>query len=59
MTQKSPGEIKAPALHQIGIAVRDVDKVVQNYWNILGIGPWIGICGCRGIREDMIRGKCG
>lgn len=56
MTQKSPDEIKAPALHQIGIAVRDVDKVVQNYWNILGIGPW-NIITLQDISKRMYRGK--
>jgi len=40
MAQTSSAEIKVPSLHQIGIVVKDVEKVAQNYWNILGIGPW-------------------
>jgi 4-hydroxyphenylpyruvate dioxygenase-like putative hemolysin len=36
----NPAEIKVDAITQVGIVVRDVDKVVENYWNILGIGPW-------------------
>ena len=40
MARTSPAEIKVPSLHQLGIAVKDAEKVAQNYWNILGIGPW-------------------
>jgi len=40
MAQTSPAEINILPLHQIGIVVKDVEKVAQNYWNILGIGPW-------------------
>ena len=27
-------------IKQIAILVEDVDKAMQNYWDILGIGPW-------------------
>jgi len=40
MPQTSPAEIKVSSLHQMGIVVKNVEKVAQNYWNILGIGPW-------------------
>lgn len=40
MVQMSPATIVIPVLNQVGIVVKDVDEVVQNYWNILGIGPW-------------------
>jgi catechol 2,3-dioxygenase-like lactoylglutathione lyase family enzyme len=40
MAQTSPAEIKIPSLHQIGIVVKDLDKTVKDYWEILGIGPW-------------------
>jgi len=40
MAQTSSAEIRIQSLHQIGIVVKDVEKVAQNYWNILGIGPW-------------------
>jgi len=40
MAQTNPADIKISSLHQIGIAVKDVEKTAQNYWNILGIGPW-------------------
>jgi len=36
----SPAEIKIPAISHVAIAVKDAEKVAQNYWNILGIGPW-------------------
>jgi methylmalonyl-CoA/ethylmalonyl-CoA epimerase len=25
---------------QIGVIVKDLDQVVQNYWEVFGIGPW-------------------
>jgi len=40
MAGTSPSEIKVPALTQIGIVVKDLDKTVKDYWNMLGIGPW-------------------
>lgn len=38
--KESPAEIKIKALTQVGIVVEDVERVAENYWNILGIGPW-------------------
>jgi len=41
MTEASPSKIKIPALNQVAIMVKgDIEKVAENYWNILGIGPW-------------------
>ena len=40
MAKISPAEIKVSRLTQVGIVVEDVEKVAENYWNILGIGPW-------------------
>ena len=40
MTQTSSENIKVRAINNIGIVVRDAEQVAQNYWNILGIGPW-------------------
>jgi len=37
---KSPAKVKITGIKQIGIAVKDVIKTAENYWNILGIGPW-------------------
>ncbi len=36
----SPAKIKVTCLKQIGIVVKDVVRTAENYWNILGIGPW-------------------
>ncbi len=36
----SPAKIKIPGIKQIGIVVKDAISTAQNYWNILGIGPW-------------------
>lgn len=41
MTRESLAEIKIPSLHQIGIAVEDVQKTAENYWKMWGIGPWL------------------
>jgi catechol 2,3-dioxygenase-like lactoylglutathione lyase family enzyme len=40
MAQVSPAKVKVKGINQICIVVKDVQKVVENYWNILGIGPW-------------------
>ena len=40
MAKTKPADIQVKSIHQIGIAVRDVEKVAQDYWNVLGIGPW-------------------
>jgi len=40
MTQKSPAKIKAPRINQVALIVKDAQKTMENYWNILGIGPW-------------------
>ncbi len=36
-------KIKMGAICQIGIVVRDLQKAVDNYWEKLGIGPWITV----------------
>ena len=36
----SPAKVKVTGIKQVGIAVKDVIKTAENYWNILGIGPW-------------------
>ena len=39
--EASPAKIKVKRISQVAIVVRDIPTVVKNYWNILGIGPWI------------------
>lgn len=41
MAEKSPVQIRIPYLNQIGIVVKDVQKTAENYWKMLGIGPWL------------------
>jgi catechol 2,3-dioxygenase-like lactoylglutathione lyase family enzyme len=40
MAKESPAKIKCKGINQIAIVVEDLEKVAENYWNILGIGPW-------------------
>jgi catechol 2,3-dioxygenase-like lactoylglutathione lyase family enzyme len=40
MAQTSPAKVKVKAVTGVGLVVKDVQKTVENYWNILGIGPW-------------------
>jgi catechol 2,3-dioxygenase-like lactoylglutathione lyase family enzyme len=32
--------VKVKAINQIAIAVKNIEIVAENYWKILGIGPW-------------------
>ena len=36
----SPAKVKVSAIKQVTICVKDVMKTAENYWHILGIGPW-------------------
>ncbi len=40
MVPVSPAKVQVKELGQIALIVRDVQLVSENYWNILGIGPW-------------------
>ena len=40
MAQTSPAKVKVKNINQVCIVVWDVRKVMENYWSILGIGPW-------------------
>ena len=40
MSQESKTKVKCQGINQIAIVVKDLEKVAENYWNILGIGPW-------------------
>ncbi|MFO7741514.1 MAG: VOC family protein [Anaerolineae bacterium] len=40
MANESPAKIKCKGINQIAIVVEDLEQVAENYWNILGIGPW-------------------
>jgi catechol 2,3-dioxygenase-like lactoylglutathione lyase family enzyme len=36
----SPAKIKCQGINQIALVVKDLEKVAENYWNTLCIGPW-------------------
>jgi len=38
--QVSPAKVKVKGINQVALVVKDVQATVENYWNILGIGPW-------------------
>jgi len=40
MAQVSPAKVKAVTIQQVCIVVNDLQKTVESFWNILGIGPW-------------------
>jgi len=40
MAEPSRARIKASELYQVGIVVRDLEKSMEHYQNILGIGSW-------------------
>jgi hypothetical protein len=40
MVQTSPAKVKVTSINQVALVVKDLQKVMENYWNILGIGPW-------------------
>ncbi len=40
MVETSPAKVKVKGIEQVAIVVKDIERVVENYWNILGIGPW-------------------
>ena len=40
MTLTSPAKVKVTGINQVALVVKDLQKTMENYWNILGIGPW-------------------
>ncbi|MBL7126573.1 MAG: VOC family protein [Dehalococcoidales bacterium] len=40
MAQESPSKIKVNEVQQVCLVVKDLQKTIEAYWNILGIGPW-------------------
>lgn len=40
MEQVSPAKVKCKGINQVAIVVENLELVAQNYWKILGIGPW-------------------
>ncbi len=40
MLRTNSTSIKVEALSQVAVVVNDLQRVIQNYWKTLGIGPW-------------------
>ena len=40
MAQVSPAKVKVKGINQVALVVKDIQATVENYWNILGSGPW-------------------
>jgi catechol 2,3-dioxygenase-like lactoylglutathione lyase family enzyme len=39
-SQTSPAKVKVTGINQVAIVVKDLQRTMEDYWNILGIGPW-------------------
>ena len=51
-------KVKMGAICQVGIVVKDLQKAVDNYWEKLGIGPWMTVrIEPPLLREVTLRGK--
>jgi hypothetical protein len=40
VSKDSLAKVKAKSITQVAIVVKDLQEAMENYWNILGIGPW-------------------
>ncbi len=40
MAPESPSKIKVTQIPQVCLVVENLQKTIEDYWNILGIGPW-------------------
>ena len=40
MAEENEPKIKVGPINQVALMVKDARKVAEDYWNILGIGPW-------------------
>jgi hypothetical protein len=40
LAQESPAKVMVKDISQVALCVADVQKTLECYWNILGIGPW-------------------
>jgi len=54
----SKEKIKFAEISQVAVVVEDLKKTIENYWQILGIGPWkIYTFAPPELKEMTIRGK--
>jgi len=40
VAQASPAKVQCTGINQVAVVVKDLEEVAENYWNLLGIGPW-------------------
>lgn len=40
MAPESPSKVKVTQIQQVCLVVDNLEKTLEDYWNILGIGPW-------------------
>ncbi|MBW2206497.1 MAG: hypothetical protein JRG79_06260, partial [Deltaproteobacteria bacterium] len=40
MPDSGPAKFKVTNIPYVGIVCKDVQKTIEAYWNILGVGPW-------------------
>ncbi len=38
--RESPSKVKVKAITKLGLTVKNLEETAENYWNILGVGPW-------------------
>jgi 4-hydroxyphenylpyruvate dioxygenase-like putative hemolysin len=51
-------KLKVGEVSQVAVVVKNLQKAMEKYWRILGIGPWyIYTFAPPALREPMIRGK--
>lgn len=54
MVRQSNPVVKVPELYQVGIVVRDLEKSMEHYQKVLGIGPWETMDADPSIISDMM-----
>lgn len=51
-------KVEFPEISQVAVVVRDMKKTIENYWKMLGLGPWsIYTFAPPALTEMMVRGK--
>ena len=51
-------KVNFPEISQVAVVVRDMMKTIENYWRILGLGPWsIYTFAPPALKEMTLRGK--
>ena len=60
MPDSGPAKFKVTNIPYVGIVCKDVQKTIEAYWNILGVGPWsIFEYGSPEVADLKYRGKPG